>query len=675
MKVLRFLKNESGVSIVEVLIAVSVTAGLSLTVAQLMKNSSENVKHNEAKQQNVSLKGLIENNLAVPSACFNTFNALITQTNLAAMVGTGTVPVPNIRNKVGTGTIMYSPTTNLQPLTITNMVLTKYDSAAGTAELVVNSTFRKSATSTVLVKPIKIPISFNINNSNPAAPILNNCSSMAISGSGWMLAGNSGTVDGTDYIGTSDDQPLNFRINNRKSGRMTTPANGGHSFFGYLAGEVNTGTYNSGFGTGALNRNTSGYYNTAVGGDALYSNTNGHSNTAMGVESLRWNNGSENTAIGKQALYNTTWGSQNTAVGAFALMNNTTNSQNNAFGYRALYTATGSQNLALGNEALQIVTGSANTAVGIGAQTKATNAWYNICMGGSCQWNMTTGQKNVAIGVWANSNGVLTGQGNVSLGHQSGYQIAAGSNNIVIGESSGEWVTTESNNILIGKEAGGSAIIGVSNKLAIENNTLFKNAPLIEGSFTSGARFVRINSNFTVSGNATVNGIAYKPGGGSWTSTSDRRLKNNIKDLHGALDKISKLRPVKYDWKNPQGPQKIVHDTGFIAQEVEKIFPEWVGKQEVTGKDLLLLPKGEKAKNITFPFGFDAFVVKAIQELNEQVIKNKAMFQMMHEGLEQKVEANTKAITLLEKEVRALQNENALLRQRLDNIEKMLSNK
>lgn len=39
-------------------------------------------------------------------------------------------------------------------------------------------------------------------------------------GSGWGLAGNAGTVDGTNFIGTTDNVPFNIRVNNLKAGRI-----------------------------------------------------------------------------------------------------------------------------------------------------------------------------------------------------------------------------------------------------------------------------------------------------------------------------------------------------------------------------------------------------------------------------------------------------------------------
>ena len=55
---------------------------------------------------------------------------------------------------------------------------------------------------------------------------------------------------------------------------------------------------------------------------------------------------------------------------------------------------------------------------------------------------------------------------------------------------------------------------------------------------------------------------------------SDIRLKNNIKDLtENDLDKLNNLVPKSYNLKNSQG----IH-FGFIAQDVEKEFPNLVSK-------------------------------------------------------------------------------------------------
>jgi hypothetical protein len=53
---------------------------------------------------------------------------------------------------------------------------------------------------------------------------------------------------------------------------------------------------------------------------------------------------------------------------------------------------------------------------------------------------------------------------------------------------------------------------------------------------------------------------------------SDYRLKNNIADLTGSLDKIAQLRPISYNHVNT--PDKT--ELGFIAHEINDVFPEFV---------------------------------------------------------------------------------------------------
>lgn len=57
--------------------------------------------------------------------------------------------------------------------------------------------------------------------------------------------------------------------------------------------------------------------------------------------------------------------------------------------------------------------------------------------------------------------------------------------------------------------------------------------------------------------------------------SSDKRLKDNIKPIEGALDKVCKLGGYEFDWNSKQDVYE-GHDIGVIAQEVEAVFPELV---------------------------------------------------------------------------------------------------
>ena len=62
----------------------------------------------------------------------------------------------------------------------------------------------------------------------------------------------------------------------------------------------------------------------------------------------------------------------------------------------------------------------------------------------------------------------------------------------------------------------------------------------------------------------------------AFTSTSDERVKTNIRPITNALDITEQLSGVRFNWKENQKPS-----IGVIAQEVEKVLPELVTQGEV----------------------------------------------------------------------------------------------
>ena len=102
-----------------------------------------------------------------------------------------------------------------------------------------------------------------------------------------------------------------------------------------------------------------------------------------------------------------------------------------------------------------------------------------------------------------------------------------------------------------------------------------------------------INAFGTGSGRIVSNGAS----AAAFASFSDENLKENIKDLPGQLDSICKLRPVEFDYKDGSG-----HQIGFIAQEVQEIYPDVVA----TGDDNMLTLTGWSKT--------EARLVKALQE-------------------------------------------------------------
>jgi hypothetical protein len=58
-----------------------------------------------------------------------------------------------------------------------------------------------------------------------------------------------------------------------------------------------------------------------------------------------------------------------------------------------------------------------------------------------------------------------------------------------------------------------------------------------------------------------------------WTTWSDRRAKENISSITGALDKVLNMRGVYFNYISDEAKSKRV---GFIAQELEQVLPEAV---------------------------------------------------------------------------------------------------
>lgn len=98
-----------------------------------------------------------------------------------------------------------------------------------------------------------------------------------------------------------------------------------------------------------------------------------------------------------------------------------------------------------------------------------------------------------------------------------------------------------------------------------------------------------------------------KPTAGGWAAPSDARLKHNIQPLHSSLDRLLGLRGVQFAYNRdaPKGYYTPGVHTGFIAQEVESVFPEWISLDSAGYK--LVAPKG-----------FEALTVEALRELRAE---------------------------------------------------------
>ena len=153
---------------------------------------------------------------------------------------------------------------------------------------------------------------------------------------GWSLSGNSGINPASNFIGTTDNASLVFKVNNLPAGRLDSSV-----FFGVNAGSLSTGKANIGIGRAALHSITDASVLLAIGDSALYNNNTGFGNIALGSHSLFTNStGYQNTAIGNGALNSNTSGHDNIAIGLGALRMNIDGFENAALGFQTLFSNT-----------------------------------------------------------------------------------------------------------------------------------------------------------------------------------------------------------------------------------------------------------------------------------------------------------------------------------------------
>jgi len=105
---------------------------------------------------------------------------------------------------------------------------------------------------------------------------------------------------------------------------------------------------------------------------------------------------------------------------------------------------------------------------------------------------------------------------------------------------------------------------------------------------------------------------------GTVTEASDRTLKKDIHVVDNALEQLTKLRGVSFVWKD-----RDKSDLGFIAQEVEPVFPEIVRTDENGLKSLnyngLMAPMLEAIKELKAAADNQAEQIKALRKEVERL--------------------------------------------------------
>lgn len=226
-----------------------------------------------------------------------------------------------------------------------------------------------------------------------------------------------------------------------------------------------------------------------------------------------------------------------------------------------------------------------------------------------------------ALEIWPNSGGTSAGKIDVRDTSGAVQFVADGSTgNVGIGTASPE------------------ATLDVlkSNANGLIENTVFQ----VRATYSPGGQdtlFKVFNTAGTVFGGLRLSGPnAFKSGGGSWAALSDARLKKNVADLHGSLDRLLRLRSVSFEYKDPAqgvgpGPQ-----IGFIAQEVREVLPQWVTEG----------PDGMLAVSVT---GFESLTVDALRELRAEKDRQLAALKTENSVLKDRLERLERAFEAMQR--------------------------
>ncbi len=380
-------------------------------------------------------------------------------------------------------------------------------------------------------------------------------------GSGWSLEGNANTDPAAHFLGTSDNQALILRVNNRRALRIE-PNNLGPNLIGghpnNSAVEGISSAIIAGGGTATLPNTVTSDNSTVSGG--VGNRAHFESTVAGGFRNAATHNASTvGGGVGNTASANVSvvpGGAQNCAAGRGSW----------AGGFRAkVRPGSNSGNPGLACESVP--------SAGNGPGDEGTFVWAD--------WGtepfISTGSNQFLVratgGVAINTNApraplTVTGQNkwNPTIGNGWGdFTVGDGVRGLAVGVSTG---------------GGGAGSVrlwakGGAENISFTNATRYPDQLLhIGGDGLVGVGRIAATNALEVNGNAS------KTTSGSWLANSDARIKTDVQELHDAVDRVMQLRPVRFRYEatyrqaHPQIRDELHYNV--IAQEFAEVFPDAV---------------------------------------------------------------------------------------------------
>lgn len=430
-----------------------------------------------------------------------------------------------------------------------------------------------------------------ISNNTTFKEFRNRCedkNALANAGDIYVGTGNKSTEVSTVYMteGKNIQTAIVEDINRTKKVSFSLIPPGNNSIaIGYFANA--SGDWATALGQGAF---STGNISVSVGYSA---NASAIASTAIGASAEASGNNSIALGMGSKSI-----GNYSVAIGGAKV--GFQNEYAIAIGYNASNQIASPNSIALGRDAIaqgmsaiaigcnSNASGSQVIAIGRGAKAKSEyTAHWAIAIGGA----KASGNGSVAIGDTVEANGDYS----LAIGKNVN---TSGSSPIAIGYS----VSTDGG-IVLGKDAkvlnSASLAVGVGTgatntyAIAIGGNAKAsgdRSVALGNNANASGYRSVAIGDNAVANSSYPISiyggtGIAavISTEGGAWQWPSDERIKENIEmgDTSICLKSINNVPVKRYTYKNFVRKYADQHQLGFIAQDLEKVYPKLVSTSEV----------------------------------------------------------------------------------------------
>jgi hypothetical protein len=379
-------------------------------------------------------------------------------------------------------------------------------------------------------------------------------------GNAWQIGGNAG-IGSDHFLGTTDDMPLRFKVNNTRGLQLAYASNptftGINVVGGYDGNLIDTGVVGDVIAGGG----SSGYENRVRGDFATV--VGGHGNSANGD----WDtviSGYENTTTGPWATIG--GGKGNTANGDYATV---VGGGGNTVEYAGTI-AGGTINEAASDAT--VVGGAFNAASGGGAVVGGGN--NNTASGGTAV--VVGGVDNIASGGQA---AVVGGDQNTASGDYA--TVSGGRENIASGE--------------------GAFVAGQNASATHDGAFVWGDGSAATASFANNSVTFRASGGFKFYTLATTYGAELAAGATSWSVLSDRNMKKNAESVNTReiLDKLAQI-PVSR-WSYLWEPDDATPYLGPMAQDFKAAF--YPGRDD---------------KRIT-TMEFDGVALAAIQGLNRKL--------------------------------------------------------